>query len=197
MTDSLSRPLSIPLLLSGSVHLGLLALLLVGAKEAAEIPVEIQLIEVPSQAAGQVAPEVRISKSQKKSPAKVVDPVPAVQDDGVSEVKLKPQPSSSGPSPEELSAEELYKAQIARELNARKFYPPIAKRLRQQGRVIVQFNVTREGKVLEAKVVQPSPFKTLNQSARNLVESVKGLNPFPDEIKKTTWLFQVPVDYQM
>src|SRR5690606_28943651 len=105
--------------------------------------------------------------------------------------------TTAATTPQEISAEEAYKSQLARELNARKFYPPLAKRLKHQGRVIVQFNVTREGKILEARVVQSSPFKTLNESAKELVEGLRNLNPFPAEIKKTTWLFQVPVDYQM
>lgn len=194
MTLSLSRPLSFPLLFSGSVHLGLLILLLVQAAPAPEKFTYIELVEVPVvKGVEAIAIQTKVSNP----------PVPVVKDTVINEVldapeeMIEPASASSNTLAQELSAEELYKSQIAQELNSRKSYPPIAKRLKQQGRVIVQFNVTREGKILEAKVVQASPFKTLNQSARELVEGLKGLNPFPNEIKKTTWLFQVPVDYQM
>lgn len=197
---TLSKPLPVTFMLSGSIHLGLFALLLVNVSQKVQVPIEVNWVEVP-QTQVSVAPVVE-TPSVAKPVTQIVQPsVPTVSDES-KEVKLEEVVDSSGvsgqvTSQQELTAEELYKIEIARALNSKKSYPSMARRLRQQGRVIVQFNVTREGKIIEARVVQSSPFKTLNQSAKDLVNGLKKLNPFPKEIKKATWLFQVPVDYQL
>jgi|FLYM01.1.fsa_nt_gi periplasmic protein TonB len=182
--------------LSGSFHVGLLALLLVNAQGDVESPIDIQLIEVQS--------PVEMPKSKEAPKVTPVVSAPVVKTElkpisppDVTEKALEEGLSSSEQSQIQATAEEIYKSQIARELNARKSYPLMAKKLRQQGRVVVQFNVARDGQIIEAKVVKSSPFTTLNSSAQKLVENLKNLNPFPNEIKKSTWLFQVPVDYQM
>lgn len=183
-------------MLSGSIHLGLFALLLVNVSQKVNVPIEVKWVEVP---------QVPVSATPLVENPSVVKPmtqpsVPTINDE-LKEVKLEEvvESTSSGQvtSQQELTAEELYKMELARALNSKKSYPSMARRLRQQGRVIVQFNVTREGQIIEARVVQSSPFKTLNQSAKDLVSGLKRLSPFPKEIKKATWLFQVPVDYQL
>ncbi len=191
-------PLSVPFLFSGSVHLGLFLLLFFSVEKNFSETVEISLIETePAQTVSlkpnTSAPPVKVVKEK----AKEVSPALSKSQETISTNEELSESSSEASGAQVVSAEEYYKSQIARVLNSRKTYPSLAKRLKHQGRVVVQFNVSREGRILEARVVKASPFKTLNESAKDLIEGIKDLNPFPEEIKKTTWLFQVPVDYQM
>lgn len=96
-----------------------------------------------------------------------------------------------------LSERDRYIAEIVRYLNGRKRYPQLALRLRQQGTIVVKFRLDRNGRVLEADLVQKTPFETLNQSAKNLIQEIQGLRPFPDSVKDQTWLFTVPIEYRM
>lgn len=193
-------PLSLSMTLSGLVHLSLL-LLLVHSPVTPNLDLtEIELIDSPATVIFQeqkapVREKIALASAKK---IEIADPVKDVVLSEKVVAKNEDIEGSSEPaSTMELSAQEKYKGQIARLLNAKKSYPQIAKQLKQQGRVLVQFLVGNDGKILEAKVVSSSPFESLNKSAENLVRSLNGLSPFPEEIKKTTWLFTVPVDYQM
>lgn len=199
--------LRFPLLLSGSVHLSLLVLLGLAAP-AAKLTSVVELTLIETSSGAPVHRTENVSAPQPKSVAhrkNVVKPKDLIKQESV----LKPESVVVGESlsqePTDLgkngrtavTAQERYIAEIARLLNAKKRYPSVAKKLRQQGRVMVQFRLARDGRVLDAAVVEPSAYPALNQSAQSLIQELKGLKPFPEEIKKTTWLFSVPVDYQM
>lgn len=196
MTSGLAlgrTPFSISMILSGSVHLGLMLFLIQNTKPPSIDLTEIQLMEVESQIP--VTKKIAVTSTQKKST--LISPTEKPTSEVATESAVKSESDGESSSAVELSAQELYKGQIARLLNSKKSYPQIAKQLKQQGRVLVQFLVGKDGKILKAQVVSSSPFESLNRSAENLVRGLSGLAPFPNEIKKTTWLFTVPVDYQM
>lgn len=119
--------------------------------------------------------------------------------------KTVPQPASATePEAETVavgtqaqSAQQRYILELVQVLNAKKIYPDLAKRLKQQGRVLVQFRLSREGRVMEAKILQKTAFEILNRSAQSLIEQLDGLKPFPQELKQNSWLFTVPIDYQV
>lgn len=97
----------------------------------------------------------------------------------------------------EVSAQERYSAELRAMLERRKEYPILAKRLRQQGRVIVKFTLKRDGQVMKAEVIETSEFDSLNRAAEKLITSINGLKPFPVEVKKSEWVFVLPVVYKM
>lgn len=97
----------------------------------------------------------------------------------------------------EVSAQERYRIELQAMLEKRKQYPLLAKRLRQQGKVLVRFTLRRDGTVAAAEVVENSEFETLNKAARELITQISGLKPFPDDVKKTQWVFVLPVEYRM
>ena len=97
----------------------------------------------------------------------------------------------------EVSAQKRYEAELRAILERRKEYPVLAKRLRQQGRVLVQFTLKRDGRVVRAEVIENSEFETLNKAAARLISGIDGFKPFPDEVKKAEWVFVLPVEYRM
>lgn len=195
----LKSPISISMILSGSVHLGLMLLLVRGPVTIEESLTQIELMEIEVPGPVIEAPPVpKVNTRENKVSPQTMIEAPRESDTASTEdIKTESVQAPGGESQEQLSAQDLYKRQIVYLLNQRKSYPKIAKQLRQQGRVMVQFLVNREGKILDSKVVSSSPFESLNQSAQNLVKNLNGLKPFPAEIEKATWLFTVPIDYQM
>lgn len=105
--------------------------------------------------------------------------------------------SSGGPGRLAETAEERYIAELLQVLNKKRRYPEMARRLRQQGRVLLRFEVLRNGQVLEARVVEESAYESLNRSAQSMIREMQELKPFPDEIKKNRWSFVIPVEFKM
>lgn len=111
-------------------------------------------------------------------------------------------PGSSGDtlgesSGTEAGASERYLFEIRALLDRRKTYPRFAKKLRQEGRVLVRLQIRRDGKILSAEVIEKAKFDSLNEAAAALVTAIDGWKPFPEEIKKTVWAIDVPIDYSL
>ncbi|HRK08838.1 MAG TPA: energy transducer TonB [Pseudobdellovibrionaceae bacterium] len=100
-------------------------------------------------------------------------------------------------SPQEATAAEIYVRELRRQLERRKSYPLAAKRMGHQGRVVVRFILERSGQVKSAQIVQASSSKFLNDAAEDLIRRLDGLEPFPVQLSKSEWAFQVPIDYHM
>lgn len=100
-------------------------------------------------------------------------------------------------TPLEATAAEIYVRELRRQLERKKSYPLAAKRMGHQGRVVVRFVLERSGQVKSAQIVQASSSKFLNQAAEDLIRRLDGLEPFPVQLTKSEWAFQVPIDYHM
>lgn len=97
----------------------------------------------------------------------------------------------------EVSAQERYRVELQAMLEKKKEYPLLARRLRQQGKVLVRFTLQRDGTVVAAEVVENSEFESLNRAAQKLITGISGLKPFPEDVKKNQWVFVLPVEYRM
>tara|TARA_Y100001935_G_C17298760_1_gene507830 strand:- start:1635 stop:2207 length:573 start_codon:yes stop_codon:yes gene_type:complete len=190
------------MLISVLTHGALLGLLMLSATQVPQEMVEIHLMEFPSEKVGSeaespvTAPRVQSSREDAVSPMMESDPL-AVKSQEKSQEVVGEKRQASGGSTGEVVARNSYQSHLMQLLNAKKFYPPMAKKLRQQGVVMVRFRISKDGHVLEARVIGPSPFPTLNESAKSLVQSLKAIKPFPKDVQANTWLFDVPVKYQM
>jgi TonB family protein len=123
--------------------------------------------------------------------------VAASQNAGVKEEASHNVPRISGKGHAPSGAVERYLAEVADLLNSKKRYPNSAKRLGQQGRVIVQLQIARDGHVTDKKIVTPAPFESLNSAAQSLIDEIEGLRPFPREIDASTWKVTVPIEYRL
>ncbi len=88
--------------------------------------------------------------------------------------------------------------QLRKDIEKNKHYPKKAKRFRQRGEVAIKFSVTRAGQVVDVVVDTPSPFQTLNASARKAVLSLKE-NRYPLPVEVTSSQIQVilPIRYNL
>ncbi|MBX3021351.1 MAG: energy transducer TonB [Bdellovibrionales bacterium] len=188
------------LALSGSVHLGLILLLAWGGVKAYQV---LQQVEV-SYVAGATKSRSHSGPTVIKTPAIVkaaAENSPAPSETTTTQSEVTPlvtaDVNGGGLSAEMLKAYEIYALEVASTLNRRKVYPEVSRRLRQQGRVKVRFRVERSGRVMEAEVIESSDFPQLNMAARRLIEEIRSFRPFPEDVKETTWLFTVPIEYTM
>lgn len=185
MTQVLQRPLPFMLALSGSVHLGLALALAMTATSQSKQKIEISFIEATAPARQNKRKTLELGTQgtralPEKSEAAIDDSVATEEVDGT-------------PSP----YYDVYASEVARELNRHKVYPEISLKLRQQGRVKVRFHVDRSGSVLMAEILEKSPYDPLNSAAKRLIEEIRSFRPFPEEVKATSMLFEVPIEYTM
>ncbi|MBL7664302.1 MAG: TonB family protein [Bacteriovoracaceae bacterium] len=77
------------------------------------------------------------------------------------------------------------------------YYPTIAKKLQQQGRVQVYFEIVYPNKIQNIKIHQESSYETLNTSALSAVEALVDLPPIPEELKTKKLTLVVPIDFKL
>ncbi|MEO0335900.1 MAG: TonB family protein [Pseudomonadota bacterium] len=114
-------------------------------------------------------------------------------------------PGSSGPLGFDLQnikgnlSPELQKyfTKLRMDIERRKKYPKLAKRLRQSGRVVLKFEIGKSGKIVNVFIEEPSPYKSLNDSARKLLSNLKGEYPLPSAIKSDRIEVKLPVSYKL
>lgn len=95
------------------------------------------------------------------------------------------------------SARDLYISKLTRTLNQKKRYPEIARKMRQQGRLKVRFVLERDGRILNAELVETTSFSHLNDAAKTLLSEIKKFDPFPSEVSDKEWAVTVPIEYVM
>lgn len=186
------------------------------SESAPEIHTEVVLFEVKGNSQDiqvkQVVRETpRTAKPKSKSVAMKAEPVPAEAPDQVENsqqptAQTGTESTAEGGSENEIfgteqgvevSAQERYRIELQAMLEKKKQYPLLAKRLRQQGKVLVRFTLKRDGTVSAAEVIGNSEFETLNKAAKELISQISGLKPFPEEVKKNQWVFVLPVEYRI
>ncbi|MNL69053.1 Gram-negative bacterial tonB protein [compost metagenome] len=73
----------------------------------------------------------------------------------------------------------------------------MAKKLGQTGKVTVRFTLNKDGSLSATEVIDRSAYDILNRAAEDLVKSINGIKPFPEEIKKVSWEITVPIEYSL
>ncbi|MSN97082.1 energy transducer TonB [Campylobacter sp. FMV-PI01] len=82
---------------------------------------------------------------------------------------------------------------ILAHIKAHKNYPKIAKRLRQQGTVHVEFLLKSDGTTSGIKIVKSSGFQSLDEAALNTVKKASSKFPKPDK----DYILTVPIVYSI
>ena len=89
-----------------------------------------------------------------------------------------------------------YISLIIQEIERKKFYPPLARRLGIEGKVVVRIVVDRGGKLKEVSVVKSSGNKILDRAALKLMKKCD-FPPLPPEYQKGTFDVEVPIRYEL
>lgn len=88
-----------------------------------------------------------------------------------------------------------YKASVKALIEARKYYPKQAKRLKQQGVVTVRFTILANGKITNIKVIGNAKYKRLNQGAIETLKKIGKFSPIPKELGMKRMELDVPIEY--
>ncbi len=82
-------------------------------------------------------------------------------------------------------------------IQKRNVYPRMAQKMGHTGRVLIRLKIARNGNILESKILETSPYQTLNEAAEKLMGSLPKLRPFPENMTEEEWIFNIPIDYKI
>ena len=88
-----------------------------------------------------------------------------------------------------------YRNAVHQHLNAHKQYPPRALRRMQEGALTLELTVDAAGRVLAARLVEPSGHRLLDKAGLELVRQAQPLPALPPGVERHT--FKVPVRYAL
>lgn len=219
MTATSHFKISTSFVLSGLIHLGLIAFLSLSTfsvKKAVDM-VEVAIYEshvmsetpAPQMAQRPVAvapvPNLGAQDESTKVPEQIAQervttspPKNAIANDAQNAPEINNNQLEQTTSATQSAAEQdRYAQDVASELNRHKVYPEMALRLRHQGQVKVRFRIERTGRVLSAEIIEPAKYDSLNVAAQRLIQNIQNFKPFPAEVKEATWLFTVPIEYTL
>jgi len=93
--------------------------------------------------------------------------------------------------------EDRYRTLVRKEIEKRKFYPARAKRQRRQGTVTVGFELARDGRIRNLRLVKKCKSAILGRAALEAVRKVGLFPSFPAEIHRLSWSFEIPLSYRI
>jgi protein TonB len=128
-----------------------------------------------------------------KTPAKVQET--PVETKKVSDEVVKETVISSAATQHINDLRSQYKAQLRSKIEENKHYPPMSRRLGQEGTVVVAFTLLKDGHIINITIDTPSPFERLNASALEAVKKVKRFLPIPDELGENKMDIKVPIKF--
>jgi protein TonB len=76
-------------------------------------------------------------------------------------------------------------------------YPQSAIERKEEGTVLVKFELARDGTVLSTRIVQSSGSTTLDQAAYDLLHRASPVPPFPDNLSGDRGTIVMPIDYHL
>lgn len=80
-------------------------------------------------------------------------------------------------------------------IESNKKYPKRAKRLKQQGKVIVAFSISKYGYIQGINLKSKSRYRRLNNAALDILKRIAKFEPIPKELQKTNWAIEIPISY--
>ena len=110
--------------------------------------------------------------------------------------------SGGTPSPKtiDMNEEQLwqtYAKTLVRYFAKKRSYPPMARKLGQQGTVWVDVEILRSGQITNIELSKSSGFKVLDEAALALVKKADDLPPFPEGITAQKIKIRIPLEYTL
>lgn len=135
-------------------------------------------------------------KRKQKNIAKSEPSLNKIKEEKLNEEVLETQRSQDTVDRGENSPLALYASKVKEVLNKNKFYPPLAKRLKQTGLVEVNFVLSQDGKVKEiVDLVGEHPL--LKEAVKEIILERALFPPFPKEIERASLDLTVPVNFEL
>ena len=131
-----------------------------------------------------------IKKVQKKEQVKLVQTM-------TKKIIQKEKPLTDNANPLKNVIKNEYLSKIKSHIEKYKKYPRRAKRLNQQGKVVVSFKIEKNGQIKDIEIKSRCPFKKLNIAAINILKEIAQFDPIPNELNKNSWDIEVPISYSI
>ncbi|PHR61077.1 MAG: hypothetical protein COA43_05400 [Robiginitomaculum sp.] len=93
--------------------------------------------------------------------------------------------------------EQLYYAKLAARMKRYKRYPASARKNKEEGTVVLQFTVLRNGRIIRSKVIQSSGQKSLDSASLRILKRVQPLPSFPPEMKQKSVTLTYPFQFRL
>lgn len=90
-----------------------------------------------------------------------------------------------------------YLSKLRTKIERNKAYPKRAKRLKQQGKVIVSFEILENGKIERVSLKNGCSYSRLNNAAIKLLKEIAKFDPIPKELEKNRWAIEIPINYSI
>src|SRR5574344_1927602 len=163
-----------------------------------------KIIEKPKKVEKKIVKqEKQIEKVVEKTPEKIVEQttenIEKMHLTEQNETSQKQQSSIQENSNNQKSQnlENEYLAKVKNKIEKNKVYPKVAKRLNQTGKVTVSFDILKDGKVTNIKIINKSKFEKLDEASIELLTNIGFFEAIPNELNKTVWNIQIPINYQI
>lgn len=106
--------------------------------------------------------------------------------------------NGNGGSPDGVNTPQArYNTLLSSIINKHKHYPRMARALHQEGRVLIQVTLDKDGNLLNLEIIEKASFDTLTKAAVETIRNVGKFPPLPSELGKDVLTFKVPVDYKI
>lgn len=106
-------------------------------------------------------------------------------------------PSLSASAIKDIAA--AYRSMVHGRIAALQQYPVLAKRMGEEGTVLVRFTILASGKISNVVIMESSGSQSLDVAAVDIF--MQGLNgqlpPIPPELNKSEWTLSLPIRYQL
>jgi protein TonB len=90
-----------------------------------------------------------------------------------------------------------YRSELSAALQRHKNYPRRARRLRQEGTVLLYFVMDRSGRVLDWEIRESSGHKLLDEAVRDMIRKANPLPALPDSVSMQRLALTVPIRFQL
>lgn len=143
--------------------------------------------------------DLRVNKTKKtpskkkiltKSPKKQI-----IQEKTVKNLLPKTTKEEVLSSNEKNKIKENYLSKIQQKIEKNKHYPKKARRLQQEGTVIVEFSIHTNGSIHSLYLKTKSSYKRLNKAALLTIQQIIQFDPIPKALNKKTLKITIPISF--
>ncbi|MFP4273306.1 MAG: energy transducer TonB, partial [Halothiobacillaceae bacterium] len=134
------------------------------------------------------APDTQAAAEPVSARSSEVDPAPPSRPDEPASPE-----SVAGNDP---AAENRYAEQVRAAVERCKEYPRLARRLREEGTVVMRFTLARDGSLLQVEMAASSGRDRLDKAARQAIECMDA-PPFERSMRGARRQFELPIEFRL
>lgn len=93
--------------------------------------------------------------------------------------------------------EDAYRARIRQAVDGHKHYPRLARKMGEEGRVVLAFTIEANGRLAGVRVVESSGSELLDEAALEAVREAAPFPAFPEGVERKRWEFTLPLTFSL